>query len=244
MGRRVLFLSDNMHSGHRMRLKKQLREGGADRLSEYQLLELLLFFSIPREDTNPLAHRLIDKFGTWPAVLSASYEDLCRVEGVSEHTATLLMLCGQLIPLYHEEMQKRRPLENENALAEYLQARFVNEKNEKVVLLSLNNRKEPLACTVVSTGSITAAEAGTREIIEIALRTSATAVVLAHNHPAGHPVPSAEDIAVTKQLVNALRLVDVALVDHFIFAKDEYLSLRRQPRYAPIFLHAMYRTNQ
>ncbi len=235
-------MSDNIHRGHRLRLKKLLREGGANRLSEYQLLEALLFFAIPREDTNPLAHRLIEKFGTWPAVLTASYEDLCRVDGVSEHTATLLMLCGQLIPLYHEETQKHRPLESEDAMAEYLRARFVNEKNEKLVLLSLNNRKEPLACTVVNTGNITAVEAGTREIIEIALRTGATTVVLAHNHPAGHAVPSVEDIAVTKQLVSALNLVNVALYDHLIFAKNEYISLRNHPRYAPVFLRPLYRT--
>ncbi|MBO5928907.1 MAG: DNA repair protein RadC [Clostridia bacterium] len=233
-------MADNLHRGHRKRMKAQFLQSGAEHFESHQLLEMLLFYGIPQKDTNPLAHKLLNEFGSLSGVLNADFEDLCRIDGISEHTATLLMLCGQLVPRCYQEKQNRRPLDTEKALAEYLQPHFIKQKKEKVVLLSLNNRKEPLACTIVSKGSITAAEAGAREIVEIALRTKATAVVLAHNHPAGHPIPSAEDLAVTKQLVRALQLVDVLLVDHLIFVEDEYLSLHQQPRYAPIFSNFMY----
>lgn len=228
-------MSDNLHKGHRARMKAQFRQYGADRFESHQLLELLLFYAVPQKDTNPLAHRLLKEFGDLNNVFNASFEDLCRIEGVSEHTATLLMLCGQLLPRYYREKQERRPLKTESEVADFLRPYFINQQKEKVVLLCLNNRKEPLQCSVISQGSITAAEASVREIVECSLRAKATAVVLAHNHPAGHPIPSPEDIAVTRSICNALRMVDIAVADHLIFAEKEYLSLRQQAQFAPLF---------
>lgn len=216
-------------------MKAQFRQYGAERFESHQLLELLLFYAVPQKDTNPLAHRLLKEFGDLNNVFNASFDDLCRIDGISEHTATLLMLCGQLLPRYYTEKQKRQPLVTQNALVEFLRPYFINQPKEKVVLLCLNNRKEPLDCSVISQGSITAAEANVREIVERALRAKATAVVLAHNHPAGHPVPSPEDIAFTKSLSHTLQQLEIALVDHLIFSEKEYLSIRQQSRFAPLF---------
>lgn len=228
-------MSENLHKGHRARMKAQFRQYGADRFESHQLLELLLFYAIPQKDTNPLAHRLLKEFGDLNTLFNASFEDLCQIDGVSEHTATLLMLCGQLLPRYYNEKQKRRPLNTESAVVEFLRPYFINQQKELVVLLSLNNRREPLDCSVISQGSITAAEASVREITERVIRTKATAIVLAHNHPAGHPIPSIEDVDVTKSLCRTLRGIDVAVVDHLIFAEEEYLSLRKHARFAPMF---------
>ncbi len=228
-------LSENLHKGHRARMKAQFRQYGAERFESHQLLELLLFYGVPQKDTNPLAHRLLKEFGNLTNVFNASFDDLCRIDGISEHTATLLMLCGQLLPRYYSEKQENRPLTTQTALVEFLRPHFINQPKEKLVLLCLNNRQEPLACSVVSQGSLTATDASVREVVERIIRTKATAVVLAHNHPAGHPVPSGEDIAFTRSLCHTLRQIEVALVDHLIFSEKEYLSIRQQPCFAPMF---------
>ncbi len=220
-------------------MKAQFRQYGAERFESHQLLELLLFYAVPQKDTNPLAHRLLKEFGSLNNVFNASFDDLCRIDGISEHTATLLMLCGQLLPRCYSEKQERGPLTTQTALVEFLRPHFINQPKEKLVLLCLNNRKEPLDCSVVSQGSLTATEASVREVVERVIRTKATAIVLAHNHPAGHPVPSVDDINFTKSLGHTLRQIDVALVDHLIFSGKEYLSIHEQPRFAPMFSTAL-----
>ncbi len=220
-------------------MKAQFRQHGAERFESHQLLELLLFYGVPQKDTNPLAHRLLKEFGSLNNVFNASFDDLCRVDGISEHTATLLMLCGQLLPRCYSERQEHAPLTTQTALVEFLRPHFINQPKEKLVLLCLNNRQEPLDCSVVSQGSLTATEASVREVVERVIRANATAVVLAHNHPAGHPVPSVEDVNFTKSLSHTLRQIDVALVDHLIFSGKEYLSVRQQPRFAPMFSWAL-----
>ena len=232
-------LSDNLHKDHRKRMKEQFRQHGAERFNSHQLLELLLFYGIPQKDTNLLAHQLITKFGNLTNVFNASFDDLCRIKGISEHTAILLRLCGQLLPRCYSEKQERTPLTTQTALVEFLRPHFINQPKEKLVLLCLNNRQEPLDCSVVSQGSLTATEASVREVLERVIRSKATAVVLAHNHPAGHPVPSTEDLAFTKSLSFALKVMEVALVDHLIFSEKEYLSIRQQPRFAPMFSPAL-----
>ncbi len=232
-------MSENLHKGHRARLKAQFRQYGAERFESHQLLELLLFYGVPQKDTNPLAHRLLKEFGSLNNVFNASFDDLCRIDGISEHTATLLMLCGQLLPRCYNEKQERRPLTTQTALVDFLRPHFINQPKEKLVLLCLNNRQEPLECSVVSQGSLTATEASVREVLERVIRAKATAIVLAHNHPAGHPVPSVEDVDFTKRLQHTLRQIEVVLVDHLIFSGKEYLSIREQPRFAPMFSPAL-----
>lgn len=229
-------MADGVHGGHRARMKEQLLKSGIDTFAPHQVLELLLFYSIPRQDTNPLAHRLLDRFGSLAGVLGADYEELCRVKGVSEHTASLLVFCHQLVGRYYRELvTDRKVLNNMDEIGHYLQAYFIGEKVEKLRLLCLNNRGTVLNCSIISEGTVSSTDINVRTIIEIALRFSATSVVIAHNHPAGFALPSREDIDATMQIRRALETVNICLADHLIFAQDDYISLRQTAQYAGAF---------
>lgn len=227
--------SSNPHKDHRSRMKNQFLRNGIHQFEPHQVLELLLFYGIPQKDTNPIAHDLINTFGDLPSVLDASFEDLCKVKGISEHTATLLVLCGQLLSRYYKDKKDKPSFNNIDEIAQFLQSEFVNEKKEKVVLLSLNNRRQLINCSVVQEGTLTMAEASTRELVQTALRYNATQVVIAHNHPAGYCVPSADDVSTTKALINSFRMMEIDVIDHLIFASDGYFSMHDSPYFSPAF---------
>ena len=229
-------MSQNIHSGHRERLKNRFINHGLASFESHQVLELLLFYAIPQKDTNPLAHELLNTFGSLPAVLEASVKDLCQVKGISTHSATLIKLCGELLKRYEQEGQSGITIFTSlDQIAAYLQPQFRGETHEMTILLCLNNRLELLGAQVVSTGTLVSTDANLRSIIEQIVLHKATRVVLAHNHPAGFAVPSGADISVTRHLIDSLRMVEVEMLDHMIFAKDDYVSLRQTPQYAPLF---------
>ncbi len=235
---------ENPHKGHRQRMKRQFRRGGIDQFEPHQVLELLLFYAVPQQDTNPLAHRLLDKFDDLPSVLDADYQSLCQVDGVSEHTATFLMLCGQLLSRYYKEKQDKKVFSNITEIAEHLSKRFVNEKSEQMVLLSLNNRCKELNCSKIKTGTEVSVEASVRELVQIALRYGATAVVVAHNHPVGSCIPSDADVQATRSMVKAFEMLNITFLDHLIFAEDGYCSLRESPYLAPVFSSVLSRLDE
>lgn len=229
-------MSQSIHSGHRERLKKRFVNQGLDSFESHQVLELLLFYAIPQKDTNPLAHELLNTFGSLPAVLEASVNDLCKIKGISEHTATLIKLCGELLKRYEQELQSGiKAFTNLEEIGAYLQPQFLGETREKVVLVCLNNRSELLGVSVLGTGGLVSTEAKMREIIEQIITLQATRVVLAHNHPAGFAIPSAADLSTTRRIIESLKIMEVEVVDHLIFAKGEYISMRQTPQYAPLF---------
>ncbi|MBR2407043.1 MAG: RadC family protein [Clostridia bacterium] len=229
-------MSNNLHDGHRQRLKERFSKHGLDPFENHQVLELLLCYVIPRKDTNEIAHRLLKEFGSFPAVFEASAHELCRVEGIGPQSAELITFCGQLIKRYQTEKRNTiRSFASIDAVGAYLLPLFVGERNEKAVVMSLNNRWELLGCDVLSTGTLTGTEARTREIVEIALRRKAVGVILAHNHPAGFATPSPQDVETTRKLASNLRLMDVPLLDHLVFSQTEFYSLRKSPHYAPLF---------
>lgn len=229
-------MSQSIHGGHRERLKNRFIKHGLSSFDAHQVLELLLFYAIPRKDTNPLAHELLNTFGSLPAVLDASAKDLCKVKGISEHSATLIKLCGELLKRYEQEMQSDiKEFACLDEIGAYLQPYFRGEQREMVVLMCLNNRMELLGTSVLGTGGLVSAEAKLREIIEQVIRLQATRVVLAHNHPAGFATPSGADLSTTRRIIESLKVMEVEVLDHMIFAKDDYVSLRQTPQYAPLF---------
>ena len=229
-------MSQSVHDGHRERLKNRFINYGLDSFESHQVLELLLFYAIPRKDTNPLAHELLNTFGNLPTVLDASVKDLCKVKGISEHSATLIKLCGEMLRRYEHEIQSGvKAFACLDEIGAYLQPRFRGEQREMSILVCLNNRSELLGAPILSTGGLVSTEAKLREIIEQSVIHQATRVVLAHNHPAGFATPSGADISTTRRIIDSLKIVEVEVVDHMIFAKDDYISLRQTPQYAPLF---------
>ncbi len=216
----------SIHSGHRQRVKTRFRAEGLDNFSDVQVLELLLFYAIPRQDTNPIAHALLDHFGSLPQVMNATPEELEKVPGVGENAALLLKLtmetaryCGV------SEAMQLKILTDLDQCGRYLVPFFHARRNETVFLLCLDAKCKVLCCKEIGEGSINSAAIPIRRIVETALGANATSVVLAHNHPSGVALPSGEDIATTRRVARALSTVEITLVDHIVVADNDYVSL-------------------
>ena len=216
------------HSGHRARLRQTYLRGGIDSLSDVNRLELLLFYAVPRRDTNQLAHALLQEFGSFSAVMGADVARLTKVDGISENAAVLIQLVGQLSACAERERAETRSrgiLDTTDKCAEYLLPHFFGLRAETVYILCLDGKCKLLACRKLGEGSINAADISTRKIVETALHHNAVSVVLAHNHPNGICRPSAEDESTTLRIWHALDAVDIQLVDHIIVCGADYCSM-------------------
>ena len=226
--------SEMLHSGHRQRLKNRFLKEGLEHFDEHQVLELLLFYCIPRQDTNPIAHALLEHFGSLSQVMEAPVSELKKVAGMGDASANFLSLLNAFNRYY--QVNRASSLEILNTLEEcgrYLMPFFYGRRNETVYLLCLDAKCKVLGCKEVGEGSVNSAAVPIRRVVEMALGANATSVVLAHNHPSGLAVPSDEDQLTTRQLAIALAAVDITLVDHMIMADDEFVSLRQSGRYNP-----------
>ena len=216
----------SIHDGHRSRLKERFLKQGLDGFTDIQALELLLFYGVPRQDTNPIAHRLLDRFGSLSQVLEASPEELQRVPGVGENAATLLTLVTQFARFYQVDCAQRvKCLTTLDACGEYLIPYFFGRNKETVFLLCLDAKCKVLCCKEVGEGSVNSASVSIRKIVETALASNATTVILAHNHPSGVALPSEEDIQTTRRLAVALQAVEITLADHMVMADGDFVSM-------------------
>ena len=219
-------MAKSLHTGHRERLKQRFLEQGLDGFTDIQALELLLFYSVPRQDTNPIAHKLLAHFGSLSQVLEAPAEELMKVGGIGEHSAVLLSLMNQMSRFYLVDRARReKVLPTIDDCARYMMPYFYGRTNETVFLLCLDAKCKALSCKEVGEGTINSAGVSVRKIVETAIREGASTVVLAHNHPSGIALPSTEDIQVTYRVAAALSAVEVQLADHIVVAEDDYVSM-------------------
>ena len=223
-----------MHDGHRQRLKERFRTEGLDNFDEVQVLELLLFYCIPRVDTNPLAHRLLDRFGSLAQVLEAPAAELERVQGMGSNAATFLSLTTAVGRYYLVNRSAQNTILNTTEkCGQYLCSHFYGRRNETVFLLCLDAKCKLLCCREIGEGSVNSAGIPVRRIVETALAANATSVVLAHNHPSGIAMPSAEDVFTTRRLAAALETVEVVLADHIVVADQDFVSMVQSGYYQP-----------
>ena len=214
-----------MNSGHRERVRDQFNTDGIRNMKDYHILEFLLFYAIPRRDTKPIAHHLIDTFGSLSGVLDAEYEDLLRVDGIKEQSATFLKFIPAVLEFYlNEKMENKESIENISDLASILIVKYLNIKVETCMLTSLNDKNQILSIDTISEGTSIATEITPRKIVEIAIRTGATQVVLSHNHPASEPLPSNADMMTTDSIRHSLQQVGIRLRDHLIISGSKYVS--------------------
>lgn len=216
-----------IQDGHRQRMKERFRREGLDNFDERYVLELLLFYCIPRQDTKELACRLLEHFGSIVQVLEASAEELEKVPGVGEGVSTFLSLRGAVDRYYQmkKAAQQDTILDTSNACGTFLKPFFLRERNEVVYLLCLDAKCKVLSCKQLGEGSVNSANVPVRRIVETALNANATSVILAHNHPSGLAIPSNDDIQTTYRIAQALSAVDIQLVDHLVFTENDYISM-------------------
>lgn len=216
-----------IHQGHRERMKQEFLRGGLEHFSEPRVLELLLFYSRFQGDVNPLAHRLLEAFGSLSGVLDAPPEELAKVSGVGENTVVLLKLIPAIAARYLAcRAGGEVILADSQSLFELFQPCFFAARNEMSYLACFDSKLKLLGLKKISEGSPNANEISVRKISSEALALNATVVVLAHNHPSGLATPSEEDIFTTRFIQNALRPLGITLYDHVILADGDMVSLR------------------
>ena len=215
-----------VHDGHRARKRDQFLRCGAESFAEHELLELLLFYAVPRKDTNPIAHELINRFGSLQGVLSAPLEELMKVPDVGKNAAVLIQL---IAPLYRQSLifaaDHEVILDTRERIGDYFRDIFIAHPAEVMYQLCLDAKGRKLDVSKVGEGDVGSVGLNVRRIMENALRTRAVMVVLAHNHPSGVAFPSEEDKVATSMAREALENMGVRLVDHFIVADNDYISM-------------------
>ena len=231
----------SIHQGHRIRMKERFCKEGLDNFNDINALELLLFYCVQRKDTNPLAHRLLERFGNLAKVLDASRDELMQVEGVTENIAVFLSLMRDMSRYYNKLKlnEQIKVVGSVTECAQLLRPNFIGRNDEAVFVLCLDAKCQVICCNMVSQGTANSAPFPFRKVVELVIKSKAASVVISHNHPGGIAVPSPEDIAVTKRLVGLLSDIEVVLVDHVVFADDgDYVSMVQSNYFDPRLLAA------
>lgn len=220
-----------MHEGHRKRLKMRFLKEGLDSFEPHQVLELLLFYSIPRRDTNELAHKLLERFGSLSAVFDADIKDIVKVPGIGENSAFLLTLIPQLARRYNNDKWGPKPELNSSTKAgKYAVSLFGGRTYEAFFIICLDAQNRVNYSELVHEGTINEAAVYPRLLVEAAIRHKANSVILAHNHPGGTLNPSRADIEATRTICTALESISIKVLDHIIVCGDEYYSFAENGR--------------
>jgi DNA repair protein RadC len=215
------------YHGHRQRLRQRFLAAGSDAVSDYEVLELLLFRAIPQKDVKPLAKALIARFGSFSEVIAAPIERLKEVKGLGEAAITELKIVhAAATRLARGEIKQRPVLSSWSNVLDYCRSAMAFADKEQLRVLFLDKRNALIADEVQQTGTVDHTPVYPREVVKRALELSATAIVLVHNHPSGDPSPSRADIEMTKAIVEIAKPLGIAVHDHLIVGKDGHASLK------------------
>ncbi len=228
----------NVHEGHRQRVRERFLKEGLESFHDHNILELLLFHSIPVKDTNEEAHALINRFGSLSEVFDADYEELCKVKGIGERSALLIKLMPELFREYEKDKLNRDEvrLNSSELVAKYVASHFIGLTQEELWLLCLDINCKMLRFDKISEGTINATMINNRKITECAILSNAASVILVHNHPSGITAPSSNDINATIDMANTLESVGIRFNDHIIIGHgDDYFSFRKSEKWKHIF---------
>lgn len=214
---------------HRKRLRERFRDGGADAMPDYELLELILFRAIPRQDVKPLARALVERFGDFNRVLSAPVTRLAAIDGVGEAAITELKIVEAAAHRLSRARVIQRPIVSSwQAILDYCQTTMAHRETEHFRVLYLDRKNILIEDEQQGKGTVDHVPVYPREIMKRALELNASAMILVHNHPSGDPTPSEADISMTSQIRDAAEALGLSLHDHLIIGKSTQLSFRSQ----------------
>lgn len=217
-----------IHAGHRQRMRERFIKSGIDSFQHHEILELLLFFGIPYKDTNELAHRLIEKYGSFSGVFDAPIESLIAVSGMTENAAVLIKALPVISSEYiKDKVVSTQCLDSSKACMVFMKSLFFTSTKEEVYVIFLDHAYKLINYKKIATGGVNHIPLTIRQIQEAVFFSNCTNVILAHNHPSGNVNPSQDDMRTTKHLAESLSYIDVNLLDHVIVAGDKYLSFSR-----------------
>jgi DNA repair protein RadC len=213
--------------GHRERLRERALKGGLSPLPDYELLELFLFRTFRNGDVKPIAKALLDRFGSLGAVLGATVEELRSVASIGSEAALDLKALQEVALRVHQEpVKKRAVISSWTALLTYVRAAMAHESREQFRVLFLDKKNQLILDEVMNQGTVDHAPVYPREVARRALEAAASAVILVHNHPSGDPAPSAADIDMTRQIIEALKVLRIAVHDHLVVGRDGVASFK------------------
>ena len=217
-----------LHVGHRDRLRKRFETEGLEKFSDHQVVEMLLFYGIPRKDTNETAHRLLNCFGSLTGIFEAPVESLQKC-GISYNAAILLKLIPAVCLRYYQDKYsgsgKEYRNKNNESISDFILTNFIGKNEENVLILLLDSKGDQLFCDFISKGSSMSSDLNLRKILKLCVQHEASGVVIAHNHPSGVALPSNSDVEMTLKLKKSLRSIGVVLLDHFIVADTEVVAM-------------------
>lgn len=217
----------NVHKGHRNRVKKEFLKNGLSHFEAHRILELLLYYSIPRSDTNEIGHALMERFGSLSSVFDAPRDLLLETKGIGEESATLIKLMAAISCRYMDDYNtQNNVIDSTDAAKEYVRYKFIGKQMECVYLVCMGTNGRVTFCDRIAEGMPETVDVSPAKIVRAALLANAAKVLLAHNHPNGISLPSRKDLAATGIFFEELRRVDIELFDHVIVAPDGVYSLR------------------
>lgn len=218
-------------------MRKKFIENGFDVFEPHEALEMFLFYAIPRKDTNPLAHRLLDRYLTIGGVCDAPIDELMEEFGLSESAAAYIKMLPEMSRLYNEsKMSDDNIIDYEN-LGKLFQTKFIGRTSEAVALMLGDAKGKMIYFNIISKGSLNSSDMPIRKIVDLSLRHNAKTAFIAHNHPSGTALPSHSDLLTTQTVRETLLSVGVDLIDHFIITDDDYVSLRDSGLAGNIFFY-------
>ncbi len=222
-----------LHDGHRERVRKRFMENGLDGFFDHQVLELMLFYCIPRKDTNDMAHILLNKFGSFSAVLDAPFESLLDC-GISSNAAVFIKLIPSLCSRYYQDSYHQKN-DDSKSMEEFILPHFIGQNEEQLFLVLLDAKGKRVFSYVVSRGTKSEASVNIQKIVQLGVQHDASCAIVAHNHPNGVNLPSKNDIDMTLRLQRALRNVGIVLFDHYIITGMECHSIFHMKKYKHLF---------
>ncbi len=225
-----------LREGHRQRMKKQFMElQNTSDFPDYQLLEMLLFYALPRVDTRLTAKRLLNEFDSFSGVFNADANDFKKVKGVTENLSVFLKLILTAAKRYHERQAAGRAFKSVKDYGDFLLEQYRDAKAEMMSMISLNSKYEFVSFDIISAGEADSVTVSAKKIVEKAIKKGVYAVIIAHNHPSGIAIPSVSDAEATITIKRLLSQVGVHLIDHVILESDDYVSMAQSEEYTHIF---------
>lgn len=225
-----------IHDGHRERVRDRFLNTGFDQMEEHEMLELVLFYSRARGNTNGIAHELINRFGSFAAVINAPYDELVKVDGIGKGTAVFLKTIPQMLKAYEESDKKQTAVLNTlEKCADYMMEKYRGVAVEKLSLLCLDGACRVCDFIWLANGSFASVEVSVKSILSAATREDCAMIAIAHNHPSHLALPSQEDVEMTRRVKNILASIGIKLIDHFIICNNDYVSMRSSEKFKKLF---------
>lgn len=225
----ALPLNSSGYTEHRSRLKKKFAESGIGAFLDYEVLELLLTYAIPRKDVKPLAKNLLKKFGSLKKVMDASLQDLETIRGIGRHTSILFRVVKETGIIYlKEEAKEKSQVTCTRELIDYCRSKMGGLKDEQFHVIYLDAQNKIIEVEIIQEGIVNQAVVYPRKVLENALIQKASAIILVHNHPSGHVKPSDSDIRLTKTIQETAKVLDILVHDHLIIGENRFFSFREE----------------